>query len=88
MEGDTEAQLRVRLFEVESAMDEARRDPDESGLLGRLAEQRDEIKERLSELLPPDAALGYQGGNRPFSKADHDGEFIPQIGESAGGGAG
>ena len=88
MERKSEANLRTRLFEVERAMDQARVDPDGTARLGALAVERDEIRAELDALIPEDAELGYQGGERPYSKADHDGQFIPQIGESGGGGAG
>lgn len=85
---ERETRLRARLFEVENAMDGAREHLDATALLAELAVERDEIRAKLDAMLPEDAELGYQGAERPFSKTDHDGKFMPRIGESGSGGLG
>ncbi len=81
---DDEAALRQRLFELDSAMDAARKDPDSAWQLGALAEERDAIKLRLQALDPPDADLGYQRRDDGFSKVQSDGTFIASPGETGG----
>jgi len=83
---DEETQLRKRLFELDSAMDSLRRDPGSASQLGILAEERDAIRVRLQAFDPPDAELGYQRNDEPFSKVEHDGRFIPSPSDPAGGG--
>lgn len=88
VERENEVELLTRLFEVESTMDEVRFDPEATERLSELAAERDRLRAGLEALVPEGEELGYQGDGRPFTKADHDGRFIPQIGESAGGGLG
>lgn len=83
---DEETRLRKRLFELDSAMDALRRDPGSASQLGILAEERDAIRVRLQAFDPPDAKLGYQRNDEPFSKVDHDGRFIASPSETGGGG--
>jgi hypothetical protein len=83
---DEEMQLRKRLFELDSAMDALRRDPGAASQIGILAEERDAIRVRLQAFDPPDAELGYQRNDEPFSKVDHDGRFIASPSETGGGG--
>lgn len=83
---DDEAQLRKKLFELDSAMDAVRRDPDLASQLVVLAAEREAIKARLQALDPPDAELGYQRQDEGFSKVEHDGRFIASPSDPAGGG--
>ena len=54
-----EGQLRSRLYQLDSAMDEARGNP-EKGDFFALAAERYEVMEQLRALDPPDAELGDQ----------------------------
>lgn len=83
---DEEAQLRKRLFELETAMDAVRNDPDVAAELGVLAAERDTVMARIRDLDPADAELGYQRNEEPFSKVQHDGRFIPSPSESGASG--
>ncbi len=83
-----EAELRRQLFELDSAMDSARHDPDAAPSLGELAEQREQVKARIQALQPEDADLGYQRGDKKFSKAETEETFIPSIMDGGGTGAG
>ncbi len=82
--GVDEAQLRKRLFELDTAMDAVRNDPGSSEQLGALAAERDAVKLRLQALDPADTHLGYQRNEEQFSKVESDGTFIASPGESGG----
>ena len=84
--GDEEAQLRKRLFELETAMDTVRNDPDLPAELGVLAAERDTVMARIRDLDPADAELGYQRNEEPFSKVQHDGRFISSPSDSGASG--
>ena len=54
-----EAELRSRLYQLDCAMDEARRNP-EKGDFFALAAEREEVLSDLRALDPPEASLGDQ----------------------------
>ncbi|MBT8166714.1 MAG: hypothetical protein HKO63_02640 [Acidimicrobiia bacterium] len=83
---DEETQLRKRLFELDTAMDAIRTDPDAASELGVLAAERDAVMVRIRDLDPADAELGYQRNEEPFSKVQHDGRFIPSPSETGASG--
>ena len=70
--------LRQELFELDSAMDLLREKSDSTGQLAILAAERDVLVDRLQELVPEGADVGYQrNADEPFVKVDNDKPYIP-----------
>lgn len=70
--------LRQELFELDSAMDSLRKKPDSTAQLAMLAAERDTLVDRLQDLMPEGADIGYQrNADEAFVKVDNDKPYIP-----------
>ncbi len=77
-DGTDVSEFRQELYELDSAMDSLRRKPDSIAQLAVLAAERDTLVDRLQNLMPEGADIGYQrNADEPFVKVDNDGPFIP-----------
>lgn len=80
----TERELRTRLFEVDTLVDEARANGD-AVRLAELASIREELADGLRALLPADAELGTQHNpDKRLDMIDVDQIPVPIVGPGGG----
>jgi len=80
----TEQELRVKLYEVESRLDEARAEGN-SVRLAELIPERDALADELRALLPEDAELGTQHNpDKRLDMIDVDQIPVPIVGPGGG----